>query len=237
MTETILDAEQLHADSVDKRVTESNSSGCAGTESCEAGAELTARFVREVIPLLDQLFGAARRMTRSHADAEDLLQDTILRAYVGFRSFQPGTNLKAWLFRIMSNTRINSYRTSERRPLEYLNGMITDSQLFASAQHASVGLRSAEVEAMETLVDHEITEALAALPKALHLVVHYADVQGLRYAQIAEIMNIPIGTVMSRLHRARRKLRLQLADTAHEHGLRSGRIGDEAPNPTNPQGR
>jgi hypothetical protein len=98
ITETMLDAEQLRADSVDKRVTESKSFGCAATESCEAGAEWTARFVREVIPLLDQLFPAARRMTRNHADAEDLLQDTMLSAYVGFRSFRPGTNPKAWLF-------------------------------------------------------------------------------------------------------------------------------------------
>jgi RNA polymerase sigma-70 factor (ECF subfamily) len=137
----------------------------------------------------------------------------------------------------MSNNSINAYRTSARRPLEYLNGTITDSQLFASAKNASVGLRSAEVEAMEALLGHEITEALAALPDALRLVVHYAGVEGLRYAQIADIMNIPVGTVMSRMYRARRQLRLQLADTAHEHGLRRGRTGDELPNPTYPQGR
>jgi RNA polymerase sigma-70 factor (ECF subfamily) len=235
MTETMLDAQHIGADSVDKLVPERTSSGCAGTKTCETSTELSARFVHDVTPLVDQMFGAARRMTRNHADAEDLLQDTMLRAYVGFRSFRRGTNLRAWLFQIMGNTRINAYRKSERRPRECLNGEITDSELFTSAQHAPVGLRSAEVEAMEALMDHQITEALAALPETLRLVVHYADVEGLRYAQIAEVMNIPVGTVMSRMYRARRQLRPRLADVAHERGLTGARAGDETVNPTDLQ--
>jgi RNA polymerase sigma-70 factor (ECF subfamily) len=236
MTEIKLDADQTRADSVDKLVPERTSSGCAGIETCETSTELSARFVHDVIPLVDQMYGAARRMTHSHADAEDLLQDTMLRAYVGFRSFRRGTNLRAWLFQIMGNTRINAYRKTERRPQEYLNGEITDSELLTHSRHAPLGLRSAEVEAMEVLVNHEITEALAALPDALRLVVHYADVEGHRYAQVAEIMNIPVGTVMSRMHRARRQLRLRLADVAHERGLLGARIGDETPNSTYPEG-
>ena len=129
--------------------------------SNETDAELTARFERDAIPLLDQLYGGALRMTRNPADAEDLLQETMVKAYAGFRSFREGTNLKAWLYRILTNTYINSYRKKQRQPAQYPTDEITDWQLAATAEHSSTGLRSAEVEALEALPDTEIKEALA----------------------------------------------------------------------------
>jgi RNA polymerase sigma-70 factor, ECF subfamily len=179
----------------------------------ESDAELTARFERDAIPLADQLYGGARRMTRSRADAEDLVQDTMMKAYSGFRSFQQGTHLKAWLFRIMHNTWISDYHKSRRRPVEHLTGDITSWE-YAADRQTFPRCRSAEVEALEALPDSEIAEALEALPANVRMVVYYADVWGYRYKNIAEIMDIPVGTVMSRLHRARRRLRVLLADAA-----------------------
>ncbi len=180
---------------------------------------MATTFEEQAMPLLDQLYGGALRMTRNPQDAEDLVQETYLKAYHNFDSFTPGTNLKAWLYRIMTNTYINSYRKAKRRPTESSADELTDSQLYTTAEHDSTGLESAEVAALRSIPDATISEALNDLPEDYRMVVYYSNVEGLAYKEIADIMSTPLGTVMSRLHRGRKLLRAALKDVAREQGI------------------
>ena len=190
--------------------------------SNDSDAQLLARFEAEALPLLDQMYGAALRMTRNPADAQDLVQDVYMKAYQAFGSYKPGTNLKAWMYRILTNTYINNYRKAQRRPAESSAEDLTDWQQAETAKHDSVGLESAEVAALRHIPDQRIQDALMSLGEDYRMVVYYADVEGLPYKEIAEIMDTPIGTVMSRLHRGRKQLRAKLKDVAAEHGIDTG---------------
>lgn len=173
----------------------------------ETEAELKAQFATGVWPHLDQLSRRARMLTTNDADAEDLLQETLLHAYTGIHTFKSGTNLKAWLNRIMHNQWISAYRWRERRPPELLSGQITDRDVVGYGSHASTGLRSAEAEVLDAQPDNVVRAAMASLSEGFRMVIYYTDIEGYTYAETAALMGIPIGTVMSRASRARVQLR------------------------------
>jgi RNA polymerase sigma-70 factor (ECF subfamily) len=183
-----------------------------------------ATFSELAMPYMGPLYSAALRMTRNPADAEDLVQETYLRAYRAFDSFQEGTNLKAWLYRILTNTFINQYRAAKRRPEQTDIEDVEDLYLYRrlGGLEAAMAGRSPETEVLEGIPDAEVKEALESLPEQFRMAVLLADVEGFAYKEIAEILDIPIGTVMSRLHRGRKQLQKRLWDYAVERGIATG---------------
>src|SRR6266849_3214221 len=180
-----------------------------------------AQFAELTMPYMSALYSAALRMTRNPADAEDLVQETYLRAYRGFGGFKDGTNLKAWLYKILTNTFINSYRAKKRRPDEVDLDDTEDFYLFrrlGGLEAAEAG-RTPETEVLDSIPDEVVKEALEVLPEQFRMAVLLADVEGFSYKEIAEILDVPIGTVMSRLHRGRKALQKALWSFGQEHGL------------------
>ena len=186
----------------------------------ETPRERKARFERDALIFTSALYGAALRYTKNPQDAEDLVQDTFAKAFNSFHQFEPGTNLKAWLYRILTTTFINTYRKDQRRP-QISDGEVEDWQIFEAASHTSDQGKSAEDVVLENLPDGDVKEALASIPEDFRMVVYYADVEGYSYKEIAEIIGAPTGTVMSRLHRGRKLLRVALADYAKSRGIGS----------------
>ncbi len=190
-------------------------------------AELTEddkrRFQDDALPLLDSLYGGALRMTRNPADAEDLIQETMLRAYRSFDRFEAGTNLKAWLFRIMTNAYINTYRKKQREPQKVSQDEVEDFDLYQELKdHDPQFSATPETIVLDGLVDSDIIDAIDDLPEQFRLAVVLSDVEGFSYAEMAEIMDVPMGTVMSRLHRGRKALQKRLWDIARDRGIVKG---------------
>ena len=181
--------------------------------------DLGPLFEEQALPFMDQLYGAALRMTRNPADAQDLVQETFVKAFSAFKQFEQGTNLKAWLYRILTNTFINTYRKKQREPFQGAIDELEDWQLGgAESRTASSSTRSAEAEAIDHLPDSAVKNALQSIPEDFRMAVYFADVEGFSYQEIADMMKTPIGTVMSRLHRGRRMLRELLSDYAQDRG-------------------
>ena len=179
------------------------------------------RFEADALQYMNQLYSAALRYTKNPADALDLVQDTYAKAYVSFHQFEPGTNLKAWLYRILTTTFINTYRKDQRRP-QLSDQELEDWQIADASSHTSDQGKSAEDVALENLPDSDIKRALAEIPEEFRIAVYLADVEGFSYKEIAEIVGVPTGTVMSRLHRGRKQLREKLTDYARELGYVKG---------------
>lgn len=181
--------------------------------------DLERRFTQDALPLLDQLYGAAMKMTRNPQDAQDLVQETYLKAFAAFESFTEGTNLKAWLYRILTNSYINTYRKKQREPYLGVVEELEDWQLGGAESTTAMSARSAEAEAIDRAPDSVVTTALNELPEDFRIAVYLADVEGFSYQEIADIAEVPIGTVMSRLHRGRARLRKALGEYAAEQGV------------------
>lgn len=216
-----------------------------GAEAAEAVVDVSTetveqrrlRFERDAMQYVDQLYSAAMRMARNPSDAEDLVQEAYTKAFSAFHQYKPGTNLKAWLYRILTNTYINLYRKRQREPLQSNSDTIEDWQLARAESHTSSGLRSAEAEALDHLPDSDVKRALQDIPEEFRLAVYFADVEGFAYKEISDIMNTPIGTVMSRLHRGRRMLRDMLAEYAAERGFKTAADGQETAASTQQENR
>lgn len=187
----------------------------------ESAAERTKRFERDALQYMNQLYAAAMRYTKNPEDAQDLVQDTYAKAYTSFHQFEPGTNLKAWLYRVLTTTFINTYRKDQRRP-QTTDSELEDWQLAAASSHTSDQGKSTEDVVLENLPDSDIKNALAQIPEEFRMVVYLADVEGFSYKEIADIVGVPTGTVMSRLHRGRKQLREKLSDYARERGYVKG---------------